>query len=672
MAAGTVIDIGVNLLNRQFQKDLPRVLKRSADENVHTIIATGTDLKLSERSIATIRSRQNIPLPRLFCTVGIHPHSAKDASPDFAVKQAALIQANRDVVVAVGECGLDFNRDFSPRDVQIAVFRQQIQLACDLGLPLFCHERDAHAEFLAVLVPFLETGLLHASHVVVHCFTGNAVQLQRYVRLGFSIGLTGFVCMSRRGYDLRQAVKLIPLGQLMVETDAPFMHPSQAKQRCEPHHVHAVVQTIADSMGLPAADIAAATTANATRFFHLDSTILNHPPPPFLAPPQSSQPPPAPLAPSLKGDVISVDGSTLEGGGQILRLAFPLAALLRKNIDIHSIRAGRPKPGLANQHLCGLTLLKSMGQTWTLHGLHLRSTRAQLVHDESSTSGPVVLNGSAFHAAMDTAGAVTLVLQGVLPLLVLSSQRNAVELTLVGGTHSSFAPTVDWMQLGLAPVLDRMGVHVGITMTRRGFVPCGGGNVTVTCRSVTLPLRPLVVDTPSRVVHHVSCRVTCAAETDGHDAVLALRKAFRFAFGVGSHVEWTDEVVVDASLRTKKGTTLFVHVTMSLEHGNLLTAGGCPAKSVEAAVADVVAELGRVWDGEACVDEHLADNVLVYMAMAAGTSRLRIPRQAASQHVEAAIYVLELITGARFQVDDAPKSRLITCHGVGYNTHPLA
>ncbi|ETW08900.1 RNA 3'-phosphate cyclase [Aphanomyces invadans] len=663
-----VIDIGVNVLNRQFQKDLPRVLKRSAEENVHTIIATGTDMKVSERSIALIRKRRNIPLPRLFCTVGIHPHSAKDAVPDFAKRQTDLIETNRDVVVAVGECGLDFNRDFSPRTVQIEVFRQQVQVACDLHLPLFCHEREAHTEFLDVLVPFLETGKLQASQVVVHCFTGNAAELKRYVGLGFSIGLTGFVCMSRRGFELRQVISMIPLSQLMVETDAPFMHPSQAKQRCEPHHIHAVVQTIAECMGCPATDVAAATTANATRFFKLDEAVFRRAhSAPRLSTAQSY--PPAPpqirLAPS-NGSYISVDGSTLEGGGQILRLAFPLAALLGKDIQVHSIRAGRPRPGLANQHLCGLNLIDSLSWLWNLSGHELQSTRVSLAHSEAG--GAIVFKGSKFHAAMDTAGAVTLVLQGVLPLFVLSDQPNPIELTLVGGTHGKFAPTADWFELAFAPLLQRMGVYFDMRVNRCGFVPRGGGHVTVICPGgASLPLRPLLLDTPSRLVQHLVCRIICATDTDGRATCAALRKQFRFAFGVGTNVDWTEEVVVDGGLQTKNGSSgPYVHVTLFLGNGNILTAGGHPSKSVDAAVADIVAELDRVWDGDACVDEHLADNILVYMAMAQGTSRLRIPLETTSQHVEAAIYVISLIARARFHVETCSKSRLVTCHGIGF------
>ncbi|KAF0694657.1 Aste57867_14496 [Aphanomyces stellatus] len=665
MASGSpVIDIGVNLLNRQFQKDLPRVLKRSAEENVTTIVATGTDLKLSERQIAYIRKR-TIPLPHLVCTVGIHPHSAKDAGSDFVARQHALIEANRDVVVAVGECGLDFNRDFSPRDVQMQVFRDQVRLACELHLPLFCHERDAHAEFLAVLVPFLETGQLRASQVVVHCFTGSEAELKTYVRLGFFIGLTGFIAMSSRGATLRRSVASIPLSQLMVETDAPFMHPTQARQRCEPHHIHAVVDTIAECMRVPAADVAAATTANATRFFALASSLVAKV---KVAEPASLSvhpPPPGPSTPSGDSSVVVIDGSKFEGGGQILRLAFPLGALLRHDVQVHSIRAGRAKSGLGNQHVCGLTLLASMGSAWTLHGHHLHSTAAHLVHTSSSLSTPLLtLNGRVFTASMATAGAVSLVLQGVLPLLLFAAEPT--ELQLVGGTHGMYAPTTDWIELALVPFLARMGVHFEVAVARRGFMPRGDGHVSVTTLGATgAPLQPLVLDTPSRTVEHVTCRVTCgAAATVGPAALAAMRKQLRFLFAVGSDVPWTEEVIDEP--RLKKSGHLSIHVTLNLGHGNIFAASCAQVKSIDQAVKIVVHELDRVWDSDACVDEHLADNALVYMALAAGTSRLRIPLHAASQHVEAAMYVLSALTGVQFEVETCGKSRVVSCRGLGF------
>ncbi|CAK4082557.1 unnamed protein product [Aphanomyces euteiches] len=653
---GDVIDIGVNLLNRQFQKDLPRVLKRSADERVTTIIATGTDIKVSERSVAYIRKR-NAPLPRLVCTVGIHPHSAKDAGEDFIAKQSALITKNRDVVVAVGECGLDFNRDFSPRDVQLNVFRQQVQLACDLKMPLFCHERDAHHEFLGVLMPFLETGQLKTSQIVVHCFTGSESELKTYLRLGFYIGLTGFIAMSSRGAALRRCIASIPLGQLMVETDAPFMHPTQSRQRCEPHHIHSVIETIAECMRVPAEEVASATKRNAIRFFNLESPST---PSAISHEPMAS---PAPQTTTAPTRLVHVDGSKFEGGGQILRLAMPLAAMLKKHVVVHSIRAGRPKPGLGHQHLCGITLLESMSAVWSLEGHHLHSSSVQLIPNNEL---PWALRGNDFSTSIDTAGAVSLVLQGVLPLLVFAADKEVYQLHLVGGTHSQFAPTVDWIELGLVPLLQKMGIAMDVAMTRRGFMPRGGGQVTVTFppRQDHRTLLPIVLETPSRQVERVVCRITSGAAATSNAARTSLLKQFRFAFGIDSNVEWSWDLQVDNGLKTP---SLSIHVSIELGHGNLLTASVAQTNSTTKAVDSIVADLGRAWDSDGCVDEHLADNALVFMALAAGTSRLRVPKETSSQHIEAAMYVITLVTGVEFTCQTDQKSRLISCVGLGWS-----
>ena len=204
-----------------------------------------------------------------------HPHDAKswtEAAKDQLRTMAADVRC-----VAIGECGLDFNRDFSPRDMQEHVLREQLELACELGMPLFLHERDAHERMMAVMAPFLGLDGVAARRLppaVIHCFTGSAAAAAKYVEVGLYVGLTGTVCMEARGRHLREEVlPAIPLDRLMLETDAPFMHPSKKGRnaRCEPHHTVDVCVKVAEVLGVEMEVVAAATTANARSVFRLDS-----------------------------------------------------------------------------------------------------------------------------------------------------------------------------------------------------------------------------------------------------------------------------------------------------------------------------------------------------------------------------------------------------------------
>ncbi|MBK7824758.1 TatD family hydrolase [Nannocystis sp.] len=257
-----LVDIGVNLGHRSFAADREAVIERALKSGVRTMICTGTNVRGSQEALALSGRRPGV----LFATAGVHPHDA--ARCDNTTIAALRSLAARPAVVAIGECGLDFNRDFSPRPVQVEWFRRQVALAKELELPLFLHERDAAAAFLEVLDaerPAPET-------VVVHCFTGDAPTLQQYLRRGYNIGITGWICDERRGQHLRALVKQIDRTRLLVETDAPFLtprdlRPKPADGRNEPAFLPHVVHAIAACRGEAAVELAAATTANARRVF---------------------------------------------------------------------------------------------------------------------------------------------------------------------------------------------------------------------------------------------------------------------------------------------------------------------------------------------------------------------------------------------------------------------
>ncbi|KDO19571.1 hypothetical protein SPRG_15152 [Saprolegnia parasitica CBS 223.65] len=631
-----IIDIGLNLAHGQFRKDLKAVLDRAVKAHVTTLVATGTDLKASRATIALIRRLQTERVgARLVCTVGVHPHNASSTSPDLVASLRSTIEANRDVAVAVGECGLDFNRDFSPRDVQIDVFRSQVELACELSLPLFCHERDAHDDFVRVLLPFLETGRLRPDRVVVHCFTGSEAALKTYVGFGFYIGLTGFIAMAGRGAHLRPLLRSIPSKQLLVETDAPFMHPSQKRVRCEPSDIHAVLETIAEAVGVTPEVVAATTTANAERFFQL-----------------------APAAPVAAPDAASVaiDGSLFEGGGQILRLAAPLAVLCNVPLTVHSIRHNRPKPGLARQHLAGLELLRAISNA-SFEGLALLSTSVSL----RPRASPV--QATSFTKDLQGAGSVSLVLQGVLPLLLLSRASTPTTLTLIGGTHVPFSPPMDFWSSGLDRPLATMGISYEVALKACGFMPLGRGHVIVSIAPVST-IQPLQLTTKSRAITRVQSHVVVYAAGASTAIVAACNHQLNDALtaALGSIPALESRGTVQA-FKAKGGPKIALHVTIETTHGNVFTGSCIAATSVASAIDDVIAELRRGWDSDACVDEHIADNLLVYMALATGASALRVPSTTSSQHIEAALHVIQAMTGVPFTITPDGNSRIVACPG---------
>ncbi|WP_246061462.1 TatD family hydrolase [Paenibacillus oralis] len=256
----TTIDIGVNLMHRSFHRDREQVVERAAAKGVAPLIITGTSLRSSEEAARYAADHPG----KLYTTAGVHPHDAKSCNKETIERLRQLAQLPQ--VVAIGECGLDYNRDFSPRDVQRKWFAEQIRLALELNLPLFLHEREASADFTSILK---EHGVKKA---VVHCFTGTEAELKTYLALGFHIGITGWICDERRGRHLQNLAAIIPPDRLMIETDAPFLTPRDLKdkpadRRNEPAFLPHIVETIAPCTGRNAAEVAEMTTQTAREFF---------------------------------------------------------------------------------------------------------------------------------------------------------------------------------------------------------------------------------------------------------------------------------------------------------------------------------------------------------------------------------------------------------------------
>ena len=262
------IDIGANLAHDSFRPDRDAVIARARAAGVAQMIVTGADLASSHAALQLARQ-----YPRtLFATAGVHPHHAAQLRREDLAELRALLQQPE--VVAVGECGLDYYRDLSPRDAQQRAFEWQLELAAECGKPLFLHQRDAHADFLGALRRH-DAGVLHG---VAHCFTGAAAELADYLRLGLSIGITGWFCDERRGGHLAALVGTIPQHRLLLETDAPYllprdMHPAAAKRRNEPAFLPHIGAAVARARGETAEACAAHTTAHARALFRLPAVM---------------------------------------------------------------------------------------------------------------------------------------------------------------------------------------------------------------------------------------------------------------------------------------------------------------------------------------------------------------------------------------------------------------
>ena len=262
-----LIDIGANLTHDSFDRDRAAVIERAQEQGVTRMIVTGATVDGSRDAITMAEQ-----LPgKLWATAGVHPHHAAEYLPDGTDELRKL--AGSDCVVAVGECGLDYFRNFSPRAAQLSAFAEQLGLAVETAKPVFLHQRDAHDDFLAVLGDFKD----RLTGGVAHCFTGATEQMQAYLDLGFYIGITGWICDERRGADLQSAVAHLPLDRVLLETDAPYLMPRDLpnkpdKRRNEPATLRHTLNTTAALMKLDAEELAAAATKNTERLFGIGNS----------------------------------------------------------------------------------------------------------------------------------------------------------------------------------------------------------------------------------------------------------------------------------------------------------------------------------------------------------------------------------------------------------------
>ncbi|WP_323736376.1 TatD family hydrolase [Methanosphaera sp. ISO3-F5] len=258
-----LIDIGLNLMHKSYDKDRLDVLREARKVGVTKSIITGSSIRSSISAVEYARGNSCV-----YATCGVHPHDAKTCDENTIDTLRKL--AEEDCVVAIGECGLDYNRNFSPQPVQRKWFEKQIELAEELDMPLFLHDRESYDDFAKIMRKHSKV----ASRSVVHCFTGTKYEAEDYLDLGCYIGVTGWICDERRNDELLKAIKVIPPERLMIETDGPFLlprdlSPKPKKNRNDPKYLPHILKRIAKEMNMDYEELGDIVTSNTRKFFKI-------------------------------------------------------------------------------------------------------------------------------------------------------------------------------------------------------------------------------------------------------------------------------------------------------------------------------------------------------------------------------------------------------------------
>ncbi len=252
-----LIDTHCHFNHKRLEDDMPGCLDRAAQAGVAQAIVVGFDLASSEQAVAQAEAHPGV----LFAAVGVHPHDSKDWDAAAEVRLRAL--SSRACVVAIGEIGLDFHHDFSPREAQYIAFRAQMKLAREVSLPVVIHCREAYPETLEALAA---EGVGEIGGVM-HCWAGSPEQALDTVQLGMALGFGGTLTF-KSAEDIREAAVRVPAEALLVETDAPYLAPMPHRgKRNEPAYTRLVANHLAALRGLTVPDLEALTTANARRVF---------------------------------------------------------------------------------------------------------------------------------------------------------------------------------------------------------------------------------------------------------------------------------------------------------------------------------------------------------------------------------------------------------------------
>ena len=257
-----MIDIGANLTHASFDHDIDDVIKRSLNAGLEKIIVTSSSIEDTKKAVELTVKYSNV----LWATAGVHPHNAKDAEKQtgFEIKQLL----NQKKIIAIGEIGLDYCRNFSEPNEQKKIFKIQLDIAAESSLPVFLHQRDSHQDFVGILKNYKSDSILG----VAHCFTEGREELKDYLDLGLYIGITGWLCDPRRNQKLIDAMQYIPIDRLLIETDAPYLIPKVLEKelktrRNEPCFLPHVANAVAEYKKIDLEEVILKTSKNAERLF---------------------------------------------------------------------------------------------------------------------------------------------------------------------------------------------------------------------------------------------------------------------------------------------------------------------------------------------------------------------------------------------------------------------
>ena len=257
-----LFDIACNFSSNRYDNDLHEVIKNAKNNNVTKFLVVSASINDVDKIYSIYQKYKS----DCFFFIFTHPHHANEINSDSIKKMRILVQDLKPS--SIGETGLDFFRNLSTLEEQIFAFEEQIKLSIEFNKPLFLHQRDAHNEFIKIIMKYKND----INKAVVHCFTGTQKQLDTYLNLGFCIGLTGWICDERRNVELRKSIKNIPVDRLMIETDSPYLIPRNLiikpkNNRNEPSYLPHIAKEIADIINIDLSKLIDITYKNSISFF---------------------------------------------------------------------------------------------------------------------------------------------------------------------------------------------------------------------------------------------------------------------------------------------------------------------------------------------------------------------------------------------------------------------
>lgn len=367
----------------------------------------------------------------------------------------------------------------------------------------------------------------------------------------------------------------------------------------------------------------------------------------------------------MKTEYFQIDGSSMEGGGQILRNSISLSAMLNKPVRIVNIRAGREKPGLQAQHLCGILLVRDMFRA-TLTGGKVQST--EILFSSNKGFNPTTRS---FIADTQTAGSIGLLIQIALPCITFAPEP--VTLTLRGGTNASHAPQIDYTTMVFQPMVAKMGVKFDLDIKKRGFYPKGGGLVELKSSPVT-ELQPINLTERGKVIHIKSRSFASGivpvevAERISKTAVLKVADFLKDDQSVKYEIDSIKE-----TNETAFGEGAGIIMVATTDKGCIIagSALGERGKKAEVVGEEAAQDLINNLKHGGCVDEYLQDQLIIFMALAKGTSKLL--SGPLSLHTKTTLHFTEHLSGAKFTVTQTKnpstneENNLIECVGIGFS-----